>query len=87
MIDTTFFQRWVWPAGGSGGMPGDVVATLIWVIIAAIVTTIFYPPLRKAVERFVKRHLEAGTAELHAKLDHIIEHHPDIPPFPTKKQE
>jgi Tfp pilus assembly protein PilE len=68
-------------------MPGDVVATLIWVIIAAIVTTIFYPPLRKAVERFVKRHLEAGTAELHAKLDHIIEHHPDIPPFPTKKQE
>jgi N-methylhydantoinase B/oxoprolinase/acetone carboxylase alpha subunit len=23
----TFFQRWVWPAGGSGGIPGDVVAT------------------------------------------------------------
>jgi transcription elongation factor GreA-like protein len=41
--------------------------------------------MRKAIERFVKRHIEAGTAELHAKLDHIIEHHPDIPPYHSKK--
>jgi len=65
--------------------PATFVATFIWVIVAAIATTIFYPPLRKAVESFVKRHISAGTAELHAKLDHIIEHHPDIPPFPSKK--
>ena len=31
-------------------------------------------------------YLTAGTAELHAKLDHIIEHHPDIPPY-VKKDE
>jgi hypothetical protein len=84
MIAATFLERWVWPAGGSGGIPGDVVATLVWVILAAIATTIFYPPVRKAVERFLKRHLQAETAELHAKLDHIIEHHPDIPPYKSK---
>jgi hypothetical protein len=84
MMASTFVDRWVWPAGGSGGIPGDVVATLIWVIIAAIATTIFYPPFRKALEKFVKRHLQAETAELHAKLDHIIAHHPDIPPYVSK---
>lgn len=84
MIASSFFERWIWPAGGSGGIPGDVVATLIWVILAGVATTILYPPVRRAVEKFVKRHIEAGTAELHAKLDHIIEHHPDIPPFHSK---
>jgi hypothetical protein len=84
MIASSFFERWIWPAGGSGGIPGDVVATLIWVILAGVVTTIFYPPVRRAVEKFVKRYIEVGTAELHAKLDHIIEHHPDIPPFHSK---
>jgi hypothetical protein len=63
------------------------VATLIWVILAAIATTLLYPPLRKALESFVKRHIASGTAELHAKLDHIIEHHPDIPPYEAKKPE
>jgi hypothetical protein len=86
MIASTFWDRWVWPAGGSGGMPGDVVATLIWVIIAAIATTLLYPPFRRAIEAFVKRHIAEGTSELHAKLDHIIEHHPDIPPY-VKKDE
>jgi hypothetical protein len=85
VIAVTFWDRWVWPAGGSGGIPGDVVATLIWVIIAAIATTIFYPPVRRAIEKYVKRHFEAATSELHAKLDHIIEHHPDIPPYVSKK--
>lgn len=87
MIAATFWDRWVWPAGGSGGIPGDVVATLIWVIIAAIATTIFYPPVRRAVEKYIKRHFEAATAEIHAKLDHIIEHHPDIPPYVSKKDQ
>jgi hypothetical protein len=86
VIATTFFQRWIWPAGGSGGIPGDVVATLIWVVLAAIATTLLYPPLRKAMEAFVKRHVSAGSAELHRKLDHIIEHHPDIPPYESEEK-
>ena len=77
----SFFAHWIWPAGGSGGIPGDVVGTLVWVIMAAIITTVFYPPLRRSTERFLKKHLASGMEELHAKLDHIIEHHPDIPPF------
>jgi hypothetical protein len=60
---------------------------LIWVIIAGVATTVFYPPVRKAVEKYVKRHFEEGTAELHAKLDHIIEHHPDIPPYHSKNKD
>jgi Tfp pilus assembly protein PilE len=87
VIATSFVERWIWPAGGSGGIPGDVVATLIWVIIVGIATTIVYPPFRKALERFVKGRFEAETAELHAKLDHIIEHHPDIPPYVSKKDQ
>jgi cellobiose-specific phosphotransferase system component IIC len=87
VIASSFIERWVWPAGGSGGIPGDVVATLIWVVIAGIATTILYPPFRKALEKFIKRHFESETAELHAKLDHIIEHHPDIPPYVSKKDQ
>lgn len=77
MIAVDFWQRWVWPAGGSGGIPGDVVGTLVWVVIAGIVTAVLWPPLRHRIER--------GERELHAKLDHIIHHHPDIPEFPNKK--
>jgi hypothetical protein len=87
MIATSFVERWIWPAGGSGGIPGDVVATLVWVIIAAIATSLLYPPARKAFEKFAKRHFEEETAEIHAKLDHIIAHHPDIPPYVSKKDQ
>lgn len=75
-----FWQRWVWPAGGSGGIPGDVVGTLVWVVLAAIATSMLYPPARLLIEHKIKSH----TAELHRKLDHIIEHHPDIPPLPEQ---
>ena len=62
----TWWDRWVWPAGGSGGIPGDVVATLIWVILAAIITVIAWPPLRRLLWKAL------GLHALHAKLDHII---------------
>ena len=39
MISSTFFGRWVWPAGGSGGIPGDVVATMI---VFGVVMLILY---------------------------------------------
>ncbi len=68
----TWWDRWVWPAGGSGGIPGDVVATLIWVIIAGIVTVLAWPLLRHMLWRLL------GLHALHAKLDHIILEHPSI---------
>jgi hypothetical protein len=68
----TWWDRWVWPAGGSGGIPGDIVATLIWVILAAIITVIAWPPLRRLLWKAL------GLHALHAKLDHIILEHPNI---------
>ena len=87
----SFAGRWVWPAGGSGGIWGDVVGTLVWVVIAGIVTYLLYPPVREALKRYeqrhlaaIKEHVTAESAELHRKIDHIIKHHPDIPPLPPK---
>ena len=68
----TFWDRWVWPAGGSGGIWGDVIGTLIWVIIAGIVTVIAWPPIRRLLWKAL------GLHALHAKLDHIILEHPSI---------
>jgi hypothetical protein len=81
---SSFIDRWIWPAGGSGGIPGDVVATLIWVIIAGISASVIWPPSRKRIEAFFQRHFAEGNAELHRKLDHIIKYHPDIPDLPPK---
>jgi hypothetical protein len=78
----TWWHRWVWPAGGSGGTPGDVVGTLIWVVIAALVVRLLWNP----VKRLIRGHVDVDLAYLHKKLDahadlleHIIRHHPDIP--------
>lgn len=84
----TFWDRWVWPAGGSGGIPGDVVGTLVWVVGAAIVTVIVWPPLRHRLEGWVHRLFAVHHDPLHEtldavrhRLDHIIENHPDLPPL------
>ena len=75
----TFYQRWVWPAGGSGGIWGDVVGTLLWVVIAAVVTGVLYPPLRHAIIRFFKGHFESVHDKLdahHAQLvQQAVDHH------------
>lgn len=67
---------------------GNIVAG----VVVFIAVSLFWPRLRHAIERFVKRHVAAGNAELHAKLDeshrlmrHIIKHSPDIPPMPKEK--
>jgi hypothetical protein len=83
-VIASFFSEWIWPAGLNGGTPGDVFGTLEWIVIAAIVGSVLYPPIRRRVEAFVKRHAHEANIELHRKLDHIIEYHPDIPPLPPK---
>jgi hypothetical protein len=80
LLADSFFHHWVWPAEGPGGIPGDVAATFVWVLIAGLVTVLVWPPIRRQVETIIKRH----TAELHLKMDHIIKHHPDIPDLPKE---
>ena len=83
-MTASFVSYWV--LDGPGGIEGDVIATLVWVLLAALVTTLVYPPLRRGVESFVKRHVALGNVELHEKLDHVIFFHPDIPPFQAHSQ-
>jgi hypothetical protein len=50
-------------------------------VIVAAFASMFYPPVRKRLEAFIKSH-----NDLHDKLDHIIKHHPDIPDFIPKEK-
>lgn len=56
------------------------------VVVGAIVVML-WPYLRHKVEAWVKRQHAAASAELHRKLDHIIAHHPDIPPLEESPDE
>jgi hypothetical protein len=61
----------------------------------AVGGSLLWPPTRRRIHAFVDKKLKpihdhftathASNAELHRKLDHIIEHHPDIPALPPKK--
>jgi hypothetical protein len=89
VIAASFVHTWLWPANGSGGIPGDVVGSFVWALIVFIVAAIFWPPLRKAIERLFHRIFSSHPvhdeiAALHKKLDHVILHSPDIPPLPPK---
>lgn len=46
-----------------------------WAVLVAITTAIVYPPLRHWIEHELN--------QIHAKLDHIVKHHPDIPDIPA----
>lgn len=72
-----------WPSDKGNG-PEALTQTVIYATIAVLLV----PPVRKAIERFAKRHAEsikahvsAEHAAVHEKLDHIIRYHPDIPDF------
>jgi hypothetical protein len=75
---TTWWDRWIWPAGGSGGIPGDIVATLVWVVIAGLASALLYPPLRAWIRTTIERHF-AKQEEMHRLMRHIVKWHPDIP--------
>jgi hypothetical protein len=79
-----------WPIDGSRVGPNLVASVVQWALIA-IAVALLYPPARRAIERFAKRHVEdikAHVTEEHAlvheKLDHVIKHSKDIPDFPPK---
>jgi hypothetical protein len=65
---------------------GNGPESLTELIVGAVGVSLLWPPIRKRVSAFLSRHLAAEHAELHRKLDHIIEHHPDIPALPPKEE-
>lgn len=73
------YHLWqLWLAYGwsslKGNGPEDLTSTTVKFAIAAAV----YPPLH----RWVTREERAMRSLMHAKMNHIIENHPDIPDFP-----
>lgn len=78
MFAADFFHTWIWD--GAGAVDGDVISTYVCVVISSIATYVAWPKLRKMVDRRVNE----ATRELHAKMDHIIHHHPDIPEYESK---
>ena len=72
-----------------GNGPEALVQTVVYGAIAVAI----WPPARKAIDRFAKRHADdlkahvaAENAAIHEKLDHVIKHHPDIPAFHPVKE-
>ena len=65
---TYLWFGYAWPS-----LKGNGPEALIQTVAYAAVAVAVYPPLRHWASR--------ETAHLHAKMDHIILHHPDIPPF------
>ena len=59
---------YAWPSIKGNG-PEAIFQTVLYGAIAII----FVPPIRRW---FVEEH-----KKIHAKLDHVIKHHPDIPPY------
>ncbi len=72
-------------ASDKGNGPEALQQTVIYGLIAVVLI----PPIRHALERFAKRHVESIKAHaeaenkaIHDRLEHIIKHHPDIPDYP-----
>jgi len=68
--------NYVWIDYFWASLKGNGPEALVQTVVYGAVAALFIP----AVRRFEKR-LHAKLDLVHAKLDHVIEHHPDIPPF------
>jgi hypothetical protein len=84
---TSLWDNTIWPSLLGNG-PEDFISLVIVGVLGALI----WPPTRRRIEVFAKRHVTeikahvtAEHAAVHAKLDHVIKHSPDIPPFPTKE--
>lgn len=68
----TLWFGYFWPSLKGNG-PEALCQTVVYGLVAIAV----YPPLR--------RWAKSETDHLHAKLNHVIKHHPDIPEFDAAK--
>jgi hypothetical protein len=77
-----FIAIWSWPRFLSDFWPLDkatvgpnLLASLLWGLTVGAFLLIFWPPFRRSMDNWVHKH----TEHLHAKLDHLIVNHPDVP--------
>lgn len=63
-----------WPS-----LRGNGPEAIIEIAVLALLGKLLWP--------VIKREVHAGDALLHRKLDHVIEHSKDIPPFPASTKE
>lgn len=81
---------WHFNLGWAGGVWGDVVGSLLWAALGFAAAAIFWPRLRRAIERLFHRvfgshPIHDEIAELRRGVEHIIRHDPDIPELPPKE--
>lgn len=101
VVVSSFISHWFnqrlqsdfWPVDKSTVAP-NILASIIQAIVVVTVMAIFYPPMRKALDRAatrhkndIKKHIHDELGDVHSKLDHIILHHPDIPPYEKSSHE
>lgn len=75
-----WFETEYWPSSGPW-YDGAIWGNVFVIPVAFVLGAIFWPPLRRRIDGFAREHI----AETERKLDHIILHHPDIPPLPAKE--
>ena len=76
----------------------NIVAAFVQAVFVTIILSALYPPIRHRVEAWVTKHKDDIKAHIsaehlvthdklqavHERVQHVIEHHPDIPDFPNK---
>jgi hypothetical protein len=62
-----------WPLDASRVGPNLVAAVVQWLLVG-LIASVFYPPLRHWIERELDH--------LHVKLDHAIQHNPNVENLP-----
>lgn len=92
LILISIFSQWFidrmiqdfWPIDNSRVGPNLVASVAQWIIVV-LIASIFYPPLRKWIEKEINIiHQKLDNNELLSK--HIIKHHPDIPNMKETKE-
>ena len=67
----TLWFGYAWPS-----LKGNGPEALIQTVAYAAIAMAIYPPLRNWAK--------GEAAHMHAKMDHIIRYHPNIPDFPPR---
>ena len=75
-----WFDTEYWPAH-EPWYDGAIWGNVFVVPVAFVLGVIFWPPLRRRIDGFVRGHL----SETERMLQHVIKHSTDIPPLPERK--